>query len=206
MSRGGRNFFYVCLLFSLSHQRTTRMRRAGRRPAAVLTPRSTRICRGRQAPRRQPWSGMSPACQGPQGGHGGHGACSMPARRCQGAVWSVTVWTSSCQPMGCAGGGQTSSLRQRRGAGRPLACPVERLSCRSKQALRRHCAAWRARRGSAHARRRSRLAAASTAGPETGVRSPACLRQARCLASRQSGCTRLPAFWGLKEGATPPQT
>jgi hypothetical protein len=59
-------------------------------------------------------------------------------------------------------------------AARPLARPGERLAGRSPKALRRRVAAYSSRRVSARARLRARIASSSTAGPDTGVRSPAC--------------------------------
>jgi hypothetical protein len=131
---------------------------------------------------------------------------SARARRPRRSVCSVTVWTSACQTMGCAGGGQITSLSQRRWAGLQWARPVERLSCRRKKALRRHLAAFRSRRVSARARLRSRRASASPAGTETGVRSPERLSRASGLASRRSVLPRSPVLVGIKEGATTQQT
>jgi hypothetical protein len=62
------------------------------------------------------------------------------------------------------GGGQTTSASRRRWAGFPVARPVERISCRSKQALSRNLAALRALRVSSRARVRSRMASSSTWG------------------------------------------
>ena len=92
------------------------------------------------------------------------------------------------------------------GAGRQLARPVERRSCRSTQAWRRRVAACRSRRVSSRARRRSRIASSSTAGTYPGVRSPARMSRANGLASRRSVVTRSPAFLGINEGATTQQT
>ena len=59
-------------------------------------------------------------------------------------------------------------------------------------------APWSSRRA------RSRMAASSTAGTSTGVRSPARLSRARGVASRRSVVTRSPACFGTREGATTP--
>ena len=54
------------------------------------------------------------------------------------------------------------------GAGLQLARPVSRISCRSKTAVRRIVAAFRARRVSSRARLRARIASSSTAGHRRG--------------------------------------
>jgi hypothetical protein len=90
--------------------------------------------------------------------------------------------------------------------GLQVACSVERITCRSTQALSRNVAAFSSRRVSSRARLRSRMAASAAAGPYTGVRSPERMRRASCLASRRSVVTRSPALLGIREGATPQQT
>ena len=102
------------------------------------------------------------------------------------------------------GGGQTTALRQRRGAGPHVARPGERLSGRRSTALRRHVAVWRACRVAARARLRSRLAAAGPAGTETGGRSPERMRRATGMASRRAVWTRSPGCCGSTAGATTP--
>ena len=102
----------------------------------------------------------------------GPGAGRASSRRPTRAGGAVTGWTSACTTMGGAGVGPTTARSQRRGAGRPVARPLERRACRRTQALRRHVAAGRSRRVSSRARRRSRLASASRAGPSTGGEVP----------------------------------
>ncbi len=135
----------------------------------------------------------------------GPGAGRASSRRPTRAGGAVTGWTSACTTMGGAGVGPTTARSQRRGAGRPVARPLERRACRRTQALRRHVAAGRSRRVSSRARRRSRLASASRAGPSTGGRSPERLSRASGRASRRSVVPRSPGFVGSKEGATTQQ-
>ena len=89
---------------------------------------------------------------------------------------------------------------------RQVARPVSRLSGRRRKALRWNGAACRARMVSSRARPRSRSAASSTWGTETGGRAPARLRRASVMASRRVVVPRSPGFLGSKEGATPQQT
>jgi hypothetical protein len=70
----------------------------------------------------------------------------------------------------------------------------------------RHGAVLRARRASARARHRSRIASSSPWGTETGVRSPERLRRASVSASRRLVWTRSPGFGGMNEGAITQQT
>ena len=128
------------------------------------------------------------------------------SRRASRAVWSGTARRYAGHPLCCAGVGQTTALSHRRGAGPQVARPGSRRACRRSKALSRHGAVVRARRASVRARPRSRIAASSPWGTETGVRSPERLRRASVMASRRWVVTRSPGFWGLKEGATTPQT
>jgi len=126
-------------------------------------------------------------------------ACASRGTR---AVGAVTVWTSACTTIGCAGVGHPTSLRQRRWAGLQCARPGERLACRSTNACRRRVAACRSRRVSARARRRARRAASSMAGTDPGGRSPARSSRAHGRASRRSVVPRSPGCVGLTAGAT----
>ena len=127
------------------------------------------------------------------------------ARRWRRAVCAGTARTSACKTIGGAGMGPTTSASHWRGAGCQVARPVSRRSCRRTKALRRHVASVRARRASARARVRARIAAAATVGTETTVRAPERARRARCTASLRCVLTRSLAFWGSSEGATPQQ-
>jgi hypothetical protein len=106
------------------------------------------------------------------------GAWRACASRSSRAGWSVPARRSAWQTRCWAGVGPTTSLRQRQGAGPQRARPVERRACRSRKALRRTVAVWRSWSASARARLRARLASASTAGTETGVRAPERLSRA----------------------------
>ena len=131
-----------------------------------------------------------------------HGPARVPSRRWSRSVCSVTARRYSWKTMCWAGVGQTTSLSQRRCAGPHVARPVDRISCRSRKALRRNVAVLRSGSVSSRARRRSRIAASWTAGTETGVRSPERIRRANWMASRRSVWTQSPVFFGIKEGAT----
>jgi hypothetical protein len=138
--------------------------------------------------------------------HGCTGALRACSRRARRAVWSLTARLYSWNTICCAGVGQTTSLSHRRCAGPQGARPVERLSCRSRTALRRHFAALRAWLASARARHRARSASSSPLGPETGGRSPERIKRASVIASRRLVLTRSPGFLGINEGAMPQQT
>jgi hypothetical protein len=64
-------------------------------------------------------------------------------------------------------------------------------------------AALRAQSASARARQRSRIAASSTGGTETGGRAPERINLANGIASRRSVVTRSPGVWGMREGPPP---
>ena len=99
-------------------------------PAATLVPAT-----GPGTPRQ--------ACRVSTPGRNRHactGAGSAGARRCRRAVGALTARTYAGKTLGGAGVGQTTSARQRRGAGRPVARPVSRRSCRRPHAWRRHVA------------------------------------------------------------------
>ena len=137
---------------------------AARQVAACRPPWAPRRCTGRPAGLAR----LDPGLEAP----GLHllAACGFETRQ---AVGLCGAGLDVClDDHGLRRGGQTTALRQRRGAGRPWARPVERIACRSPQALRRNVAACRARRVSSRARRRSRRAASSPAGPDPGLRSP----------------------------------
>jgi len=153
------------------------------------------------APPRRAW-GASTTGARRQVGPWSLRACARRARR---SVGAATARRYAWHPLGGAGGGQTTSLRQRRWAGPQGARPGERLACRRSKAWSRHCAGLRSWRASARARPRSRLASSSTAGTSTGGRSPERSRRARVRASRRWVVTRSPGLWGIKEGATPQQ-
>ena len=169
----------------------------------VRSPRSATVVTApvHGTPRRA-WRASTPGAKRPVC-TGSWRAC---ARRRQRSGWAVPVWPEAGPTIGGAGGGPPTARRQRRWAGLPWARPVERLSGRSPPALSRRWAACRARRVASRARRRSRRAAASTAGTDTGLRSPERLRLASGLASRRSVGTRSPAGGGIHAGATTPPT
>ena len=192
--------------------------------AALAAPLASEVCRRGEAQRvHQRSGGIAPgevaAC-----GHRGHRHRALhpapglegfdhgsetPSRHLVGACLCKTLKTSGCSlparmyawnPMGCAGVGQPTARSHRRCAGPQVARPVERIACRSRQALRRNCAALRSRMASARARHRSRIAASSTVGTETGVRSPERIKRASVRASRRLVVTRSPGFLGINEG------
>jgi hypothetical protein len=182
---------------------------AGRSPRHCINARG--VSKRRRAPMSAPMvtatghgTPRSASRAAPPGGHRQTCTCSWSAgaRRWRRAGCAGTARPYSGNTRCCAGGGQTTSESHRRGAGRPGARPVERLACRRQNAWRRNGAAWRALRGSARARRRSRLASAATVGTATAGSSPERARRARGPAARWSVWTRSPAVLGRREGAT----
>ena len=179
------------------HQGTTGRGRPGLREASLTSARVTGICRRRQAPIMQAWSGGLEAGQvtevragsashqtlpATEGCHASTTGQSRPAvtgswracaRRWRRSVWAVTARLSAGKTLCGAGGGRTPSRSQRRGAGPHVARPVSRLACRRSKAVRRHSATLRSWSVSSRARLRSRIASSWTAGTATGVRSPA---------------------------------
>ena len=92
------------------------------------------------------------------------------------------------------------------GGGTPGGPPGRADSVPQHEGVAPELGRFSSRRVSSRARRRSRIAASSTAGPYTGVRAPERMRRARCLASRRLVVTRSPTFVGIKAGATTQQT
>jgi hypothetical protein len=197
-----------------------------RAPPASL---ATGVCVGDQAPRCHQWSGSLAAGHGAQCGDEGHGdrALHPPhglerrdhwrqapgfGRLRQGLRQALEAGSrlmdgaDVCRDHDVLRrGARPTAESPRKGAGPRVARPVEWLAWRRRTAWRRHLAAWRAPIASARARRRARMASPSPAGTETGVSSPERSRRARGMASRRSVCTRAPACWGMREGATAQQ-
>lgn len=194
----------------------------GTLPAAL----TAGVCRGDQPQAFQQWSGVIDACEVSPCSHGGDGHDELDAtqrlERCDDRRYTpglglvLACWFQT--PEACRvcvdrahvvledallGGGVTDHRREPSEMGRtPLAWPVSRRSCRSQKAFRRNFAALRSRRASSRARVRSRMASSSSVGTSTGVRAPERIRRASCTASRRSVCTRAPALFGMREGAT----
>jgi hypothetical protein len=165
-------------------QGTTGMGMASLGKTALLTPCPTGIFRGREPEIMHELSGGIEARQVAQFGHRDHRHRELdPAQGLEGLDHGSvhllgececqTAQTGSLFSDGLAvfltdnvlrGGGPPTSLSQRRWAGLQVARPGERIACRSKKAVSRNVAAFRACRVSARARLRSRLAASSTAG------------------------------------------
>ena len=201
--------------------------RPGLRQASLVSALTPSRCRRRQAHILPEWSGVIDAGPVAACGDGGDRpgprrawraaptGQSRPAvtwawrawsRRWRRAVGSVSARTSSWQTRCGAGVGPTTARRQRRGAGPPVARPVERRAGRSRHACRRTLAVVSSWRVSARARRRSRRAASAPAGTSTGGRAPERRSRASGTASRRSVFTRSPAVLAMRAGATPQQT
>src|SRR5712692_3009088 len=164
-----------------------------RAPSSALRVTATVNCTPRKA-----WSAATPGAQRQLCPWVWRSASSRGKR----SVGSDTARTYSGKTICWAGVGHTTSANPRRGAGPQLARPAERMSWRSRKALRRAVAAFPSCSASSRARTTSRMASSSTPGTYPGVRSPDRSSRASCTASRRSVLTRSPACLGIWEGAT----